>query len=207
MGLLGGNFNAGEALLGFFADPQAMAARKKRQQEEAKTAATAAQMEQIRQSLAREGLPEHVVNGMMANPEKVADYFLSKFQTRAGGADGISVTDRMPDGSFKTHVTPGYHNGDFMGATDGTRAPERLYQGEKVMPVTKGGYLGVIGGPQNAAPREAPIGAPPVSSGAPPIGTVDEGLVYKGGDHRDPKNWVPAPRGGAGRSGPPTFPR
>ncbi len=42
--------------------------------------------------------------------------------------------------------------------------------------------------PRGAATPATPI---PTSAGGPPVGTVDQGLRFKGGDFRDPANWVP----------------
>jgi len=156
----------------------------------------------LRSSLEMEGYPSHVIDGIMADPKQVSALMVSKYQTRQGGAEGLTVGGIDPTtGQLRTQTSAGWHNGDYFGASNGSGAPERLYQGEKVMPVAPGGYLGVYGGPQASAggmgggtPPAPPAAAAPSASPRP--GTVEDGYRFKGGNPADPNAWEPV--GGAG---------
>lgn len=86
-----GGFNWGNAALGFFGGPDVARMIQQKQMVEQKDAKEQAMLGSVRQSLLAEGMPEHVVNGFMANPDNVSAYFLEKMKTRQFGPEGGSV--------------------------------------------------------------------------------------------------------------------
>lgn len=148
---------------------------------------------QLRQALATEGHPEHVINALMADPKRISELIFEKYKTREGGPGGISVGAIGPDGKLNTQHSSGWQDGNFYGSSDGTSAPNVIHEGVKTVPVVPGGAVYGIGGATGRIINGA--GAP--SETAPDVLTDEDIIRMKGG--AGPQGPRPFPTGVFGR--------
>lgn len=140
----------------------------------------------LEKQIARLNIKEYSSNRLKA---------LSPFESGSGGG---SRGTKQADGTYKYNVAPRWDSdNNFYGASDGTKAPERLQAGTKTIPVTAGGEVRVVD-----SVTGQPINAPMKATG-PIAGVIVNGKRFKGGDYRNPSNWEDV--GGAGPQGPRTF--
>lgn len=157
-------FDWGRAALGFFGGPsvvQSMSRQDALELEREKQEQQSKALSAVRSGLKARGYRDTDIDVILANPENASKLITETLVTRQGGAEGMTVRSIDPGtGAASTETTAGWHNGDYFGGSSGSGAPQRLYQGEKVFPVEKGGYLGVYGGPQGGTPAATPQATP-----------------------------------------------
>lgn len=202
-------FDWGAAALSFMGvDPQMFIQRRRQKAEEEQQAQTNAIID------ADPSLSPQDKAYAKLNPKAYLDNYMQRFQPMNTGPGGGSRGLPGPGGQIASWQTaPRFDdNGTIYAPGTGTSAPQVLQRGTKAVPIQQGGHVDILdsitGRPM------AQDGSVMGLSGAPPSpptqntfqpGQVVNGFRLKGGDDTDPRNWEPV--GGAGRSGPPTFPQ
>lgn len=187
-----------------FALQTSLAKRQQRDIDEKEAQAAA----MIRQTLAEEGFPDHVINGLMADPKKVAEILFDKYRTRQGGAEGITVGGISPTtGRLETQTSAGWHDNSYFGGSDGTEAPPIIREGLKFVPTPPGGMTQVFKGVSGAPVYEDEV------SGLSPAGSDEASLraeaaraIQNGADPAAVQRRLQQLLGGASQPGSRTFP-
>ncbi len=180
------------AILGAFSPEAAQMHHKKRDARE-EDEREQSMIASLRNSLAKENLPEHVIDGLMSDPKRVSEIMFEKYKTREGGPGGISVGGIGPDGQLRTQTSAGWQDGSYFGGSNGTQAPRLIHEDVKAVPLPEGGSFIPVGGVTGRDMRGLPIpgGVPTAPQGRLTTEEIEE---------------LERSQGGAGQQGPQTFP-
>lgn len=215
MGLFGKNFDEKAAALSFFSPEAGAAYNKRKDKREERERDEAQRIAWRNAAKAKFGFTDQELDFFEANPNALAAAMADRMKIQQFGAAGGSTFDPR---NQQWNMAPSRH--EYQGsvfdvgpATPGQAAAVTpQHQGTQWVTPQPGtrafgvnSFTGERRGPPSSAPK---IGDPPRPnySSPTPVGTIEDGMMFKGGDDTDPANWVPAPQGGAGSRGPRHFP-